>query len=359
MRRAMITLLLAGLCACGTVNSPALGSSAPRIIYLSPAGNDAHQGGRDCPMRTLSAVSAKLKREAPDADVEVRCISNQGTYWNQFATWDYWNSAHTTTITSYPSDSLVHFQMNDSAASAEPFFRLSAAANDSTKLIFRRLAISGYNAGAIWFAGNETEDGWNGGNVIEDCVFDSIGNYDIPAAQLCYGMLDFVNSRGNTIRRCRLSDSDNSPWTLRPGGGTYYLPMLGVYLAHNSCKNQIYGNTFWDIKGDGIRIRDRSNENAIHHNIFEKTGYHAAVTTWYCHSDYDTCVYLECPSYGNTFFENTLTGNAYCGLAIATGDLREVLRSGCADEGARLSAWSNSLDTCLYHAALHDTGGIE
>jgi hypothetical protein len=111
MRTAIITILLAGLCSCGNRGAPPLERNALRIVYISPTGNDGHRGSRNSPMRTLGAVSAKLKREAPDADVEVRCISNRGTYWNQFATWDYWNSAHKTTITSYPTTTHARFEM--------------------------------------------------------------------------------------------------------------------------------------------------------------------------------------------------------------------------------------------------------
>jgi hypothetical protein len=343
-------------------------SNAPRSLYIAAKGSDEAPGTVGAPLATLTEAQRRLRSDRPDGNVCIRIAPD--TFYNQVVEWTYYVPGHTITISSWPDTGKSWFIMRHGESNPDPFFQVRLAPGDSTRIKFHGLAVRGYNAGAIWLTGDgERDGGWNGGNIIENCLFDSIGNADRPSATICYGIIDFINSRGNTVRNCRLADSDNSRWSRQPlapgefppqGRTTFYLPILGLYLAHGSSANQIYGNVFWNIIGDGIRIRDRSDRNSIHHNLFEKTGYVAAVTMWYCDKAYDRCSFPECPSSGNLFFNNTLNGNAFCGKAAAFGDLRSLTGNACTQQDVpRMSVYDNSLGTCRYHAMPVDTGGIE
>jgi len=122
---------------------------------------------------------------------------------------------------------------------------------------------------------------------------------------------------------------------------------------------KVFSDTFWNVSGDGVRMRDGSDGNEIHDNWFEKTGGHGAATMWYCLPPYATCAFLECPSYGNFFYNNLVTGNCFCHPGVAFADLQTGMSGSCSDLGTKITLHDNVVDTCLYHPCPPDTGGID
>ena len=353
MRHAIIAILLAGLCSCGNRGSPLPGRNELHIVYISPTGNDVHRGGRHCPMRTLSAVSAKLKREAPDADVEVRCISNRGIYRNQFATWDYWNPAHKTTITSYPTTTRARFEMENAAACSSPFFTFNGKAGEATNLRLENLLVLNYNAGAIYLLGSwpdETPAKWNGYNKISHCIFSGIGNLGRPTVPLAYGVLDFVRSVCDTVEDCTFYRCEND----RTGAP----PIIGIYLAHCSRGNVIRNNLFRGIGGNTIKLRDASNGNVIEDNTFircgGRQGRSANIISWYCDEnlmDLDCEFTGEGASDSTVIRNNVARGAPFCDMAVLWADLMLILPAAehcwpCVGDTSHVTMSGNSCKTC-------------
>ena len=327
MKRAIIIILLAALCACDKVNPPASEQTGPRMLYVSPLGKDTDDGTFDSPMQTLNAVCTKLKAEAPDADVEVRCLSTAGTYWNQFTTWTYWNTAHKTTITSHPVGTRARFEMADSAGCTSPFFTFNAEAGVATNLCIENLLVLNYNAGAIYLTGSWPDESpvkWNGYNRISNCIFANIGNYNRPGLFLCFGVLDFVRSICNTVDGCIFYRCENE----RAGAP----PIIGIYLAHGSRGNVIRNNLFRGIGGNTIKLRDGSNANLIEHNTFIRCGRRqrisANIISWYCDEnlmDLDCMFTHEGASDSTIILNNVARGAFNCGLAVLWTDLMLIL----------------------------------
>ncbi len=301
MRKHIVVALAFSLLAfeCGNSTfSPAAGSTNKRaLFYMSPLGNDSANATAADPVRTLNRIQEIVSAESPGRDITIRIISNLGVYYDQTCTWTFINGDHRINFEAYPDSAYATFQL--AAASDSPLFTLQASSNAHTHLHFKRLYILRYTAGAIAFIGDRLNlgDGWNGKNVIENCVFDSIGNLSNPSALLAYGVLDFVNTRLDTVRHCTFIDCANAPGELAPNG---------VYLAHHSSENVIEGNTFLRFTGNCVRFRDASNDNRVYGNYFQESGaWLALITSWYCFDLVRGCPIFECPVQGNLVYDNT------------------------------------------------------
>jgi hypothetical protein len=353
LRRTIVILLVAALCGCGNRGAPSPGQERLHVVYISPKGNDKHSGTSRHPMRTLTAVSAKLTREAPDRDVEVRCISDRGIYWNQFAMWDYWSPSHTTTIRSWPASTHARFEMKSEAACASPFFTFDAKAGEATNLRVDGLLVVSYNAGAISIIGswpNENPALWNGNNRISHCVFADIGNLGRPSVPCTYGVVDFVRSVCDTVEDCTFYRCEND----RSGAP----PIIAVYLAHHSRGNVIRSNLFRGIGGNTIKLRDRSNANLIENNTFircgGRQGQSANVISWYCDRN---LMDLECefsgegPSDSTVIRNNVARGATFCDTAVLWADLMLNLPAAahcwpCVGDSSHVALSGNTVEGC-------------
>jgi hypothetical protein len=340
----LCALALAAALCCERPSAPDSEACGCITYWLHPSGNDTNAGSYGSKWKTLQRANDYLLATNPNANVTIRLISDEGTYENMFTEWTWHRTGRSITIESWPDTVNAVCHMSPDSARSAAWFVLDAKLGEASNVTFRRLTIRGYNRDAIDIGGGSDNDAeWNGYNVIEHCTFDSIGN--LVGGTMAYGVLDFVNSRHNIIRNCRFSDCQNDTVTQQ---------ILGIYFAHSSSYNQVYEDTFWNVYGDGVRMRDESNYNEVHNCWFEKVGANAAVTMWY---NYFT---TECPSRGNLVYDNWITGNKQCiGVGIAAYDMVSALREGCEDVQPRITAYDNIVDTCLYHPCPVDTGGIE
>lgn len=326
-----------------------------KIIFLAPNGDDAAQGDLRSPLRTLRGVLARLKQIQFDGDVTINCISNKGTFHDEFVAWDYSIPDHSIAFRAFPSGTYARFEMTPERAREDPFFCLLANRAARTNLVFDHLAIANYNAGGIWFIGGwpASPGGSNGNNRVSYCVFDSIGNMGRPQVPLCYGIIDCVTSVDNVIENCTFHNCRNA--------GHSTPPIVAIYLAHNSSRNTIRGNTFREIEGNGVKLRDHSNANRITNNLFIRTGKNAGllqvpnadVINWYCDESLMEldCGPTESPSDSNVISDNTACGDYYRMQPNVYVDAMMNLMpcvkcNPCVGIESTVTLFNNSVDTC-------------
>jgi hypothetical protein len=330
-------------------------SATPVPLYMSPLGDDENSGGEEAPVATLGRVQEILRELRPAEDVVVKIRSDRGVYEGQSVVWDYFNAEHAITFEADPDSTYASFVQGEADTT---FFVLRAAAGLPTNIRFRNLSIRGYAAGAIWFAGDAgKEGGWNGVNAITDCVMEDIGNEAQPERHICWAVVDLVNSRHNVIENCAFVNCANANTgrfpqdTLEaPLESGPNLPIIGVYLAHNSSCNTVVGCSFDGIKGDAVRIRDGSDGNDICRNSFRRTGWTAVCTMWYSYRRPFSSAPGECPSWNNTFHHNRAEGNWLCGPSLLFYDMRPEPSPRCprpaGEGGYRIRLWENNADSC-------------
>jgi hypothetical protein len=325
---------------------------------MSPAGDDGNPGTMDAPLRSLQGVHALLSTVLPRADVTVKIRSDIGPYENQTVRWEYCSRGANVFFEPYPDSVFACFTGRETDA---VFFTFENASSGATNLHFRRLSIGDYARGAIWLVGDEKEAGrYNANNSVEDCVFHDIGNQNNPEKGMCYGVLDLVNSRNNVIERCAFSNCGNAndrPYrsSEEGNGSTEALAIVCVYMAHHSSGNVVRSCTFENIKGDGVRIRDESNDNEIHHNRSVRTGWNAFCSMWYRHP---LCTpggaFAECPSVGNRLHHNLALGSWDCRKPRMFKDLRPQSNpyGGCpvGSESTLIDVFDNEVQDCGHGA---------
>jgi len=298
------------------------------IIYLSPDGNDDNSGRESSPLATLGEVQNRVKERMPNNDVIVRVFGDRGVYVNQTVVWVYYNPDHKLIFESYPDNTYAHFEASEENPPKVPFFEFRSANAEQTNLVFRRLKISNYVSRGIYILGykNSAEYGWNGRNIIENCIFSHIGNSRMPERHFVYGAVTFVNSRDNIIRNCRIEGCANANVELSADNRQNYCPSAVVenpdsnlainciYIAHYSSRNKIMNNEFKNNKGDCIRLRDFSCENVISGNFFIRSGWNAVCSTWHCDFLSGICTKPtpECSSWENVFCDNIIYGTWDC-----------------------------------------------
>ena len=323
-------------------------SAEPFILYVSPDGSDEADGSADAPLQTLVRALEILLAEQPNESI-VRVYNNRGVFEDHpRIDWTYYNTNYTTTIEAWPTGAYTRFHSNKDHR--EAFFILYADNGEPTRIVLRGLMWTNYVQRVILFYGDREDPlgcKWNGYNEIDNCVVRDHGEYWDPEGVITHssGPIGIANSRYNTIRNCTFQNIANAN-NLYPYPPPPNLPIVIVYLAHYSKKNNIYGNTFYMIRGDCVRIRDACDGTVIHHNEFIVAGWTAAVTMWYCIPEVEgDCgkIWPECPSYECIMFGNIMSGKyptwdpnwhphppSYCSEnAILFCDMRPQNANGC------------------------------
>jgi hypothetical protein len=324
----------------------------PFVLYISPNGNDGNEGTKENPVQTLSRVDDILIAEAPTSDVVIYVRSDQGPYLDQRVEWRYFDSAHRTVIKSDPENTKARFLCT---RHSEPlvFFTLMAEEGCPSNIEINNLSIESYASGALIFKGDlDNRQRWNGNNIIRNCSFANIGNYDSPNTRGAYSAIGLINSRNNTIIDCEFTNIKNHTAATYPqnrierhmsrkeikkypnileyrevnrkgGGWNPNLPIIAIYIAHHSDSNAVIKNSFKNIKGDVVRVRDDSNNNVIADNNMNLVGWQATITAWYCDPGKNECTarHREKPSFGTIIIGNTIKGNWLYGMPRIYADL--------------------------------------
>ncbi|HLS27866.1 MAG TPA: right-handed parallel beta-helix repeat-containing protein [Opitutales bacterium] len=310
----------------------------PVEIFMAVDGSDQNDGlSLDSPIRTMAGVQTLLLTKYPQRDARIRIAP--GRYHEQKVTWSY-----------VPIDSRIVFEALDpdlprpifdgcaenGECNGGTWFLLSFSGGRPSNLEFRNLRIENYQT-ALSFNGNRnSQDLFNGGNVVEGCHFYRIGNIFNPLLDPSTAVIRLVNSKDNLIINNDFIDAINT----RSGALLH-----AVYVAHLSDRNFILQNRFINHSGDPVRVRDFSNDNVINDNVYIRAGA-AGYSEWYCDQDArDDCSKPtpECPSWGNEFRNNFLVSrygggtikvwethqpDSTTGCSPPTSDARRVRTSG-------------------------------
>ncbi|VFR35321.1 hypothetical protein ANDA3_3901 [plant metagenome] len=292
LKRAVTVLIL------GLVWMAPPGLAAQAALYVSPSGSDQANGLT--PQEPLSTVQRAMdlayqigQKENP---THVRILIGKGEYKQQ-------------SIQAISPPTGVHIELLaadeasgkpvfDGAGKGDTWFTLSGKTRPGARFTITGLEIRNYRT-AISLNGNRAKpDHYITGGTLSRLTLRNIGQIAMPGKPLSTAAIRLVNAREITI-------SDNQ--FIRIRNVQQCGPLHAIYLAHHSSRNQIVGNTFDDLCGSPIRIRDASNHNLAAHNTFNQAEFESVFDEWYCDRSRNTkCTKTsgECPSWGNIYSDN-------------------------------------------------------
>ena len=273
-------------------------------LYVSPHGSDKASGSE--PGQALRSVQkafelAYVAASKQDLD-RVRIEVAPGRYLGQ-------------RIKVRQPPAGVHFEVSaqpgaesrpifDGNGKGGTWFILQAATQNGARFTFSGLEVAKYRT-ALSFNGKRDDVGkYLGDNVIENMVFRDIGQIAKQGSRPSTAAVRLVNARNNIIR-------DNMFINIRNEERCELLH--SIYVAHHSSGNQIIGNTFDNVCGSPIRLRDRSNDNVASGNTFRQVNSNAVFDEWYCNSSRNrkcTKQRAECPSWGNRYEDNKIENSS-------------------------------------------------
>lgn len=282
----------------GFLGAAAVGSD-DTLVYLAPSGRDDRTGTQpDGAVATL-ARAAEVARSALVKGRHVTILVASGTYSRQSLNLDGAVLGDAPlTIRAAGAERPVF----DGEGAVSTWLVLRAAAGRPTRLDVEGLEIRNYLTAISLNGDRNRDDGWNGSVRIANNVFANIGSAYSTTGKISTAAIRFVNSRGNAIENNHFVGIRN-----RDRCGALH----AVYVAHSSSDNRIVGNTFEDVCGAVIKVRDGSNDNLVARNQFSLSKGVFAFLDGFCDQGVrDDCTKptQECPSWGNRFEENTVRG---------------------------------------------------
>ncbi len=283
-------------------------------IYLAPAGKDSSDGLKAAkPVATLDrAVALALAQSARTGEAMTVQVA-RGSYRGQTLVLDGKQLVAPLTITGTSADTAQYPSFfGDSRAT---WLRVNAKAGRATGLTISRLRIARYATAISLNGDRNSPDTFNSGTVIRNNVFNKIGSITQTTDSPSTAAIRLVNSRDNII-------AQNYFHTTRNRTAQDCSLLHPIYVAHYSSGNHITGNTFQDFCGDGIKLRDRSNDNVLEKNSFLNGGSAIAIAEWYCEeSRMGECSKDdgECPSTGNIVNDNKFSGVAFYRRVVIHG----------------------------------------
>jgi Right handed beta helix region len=308
-------------------------------VYMTPrekGGTDTNDGlTPQTGVITFVRVEEILNDAKPTTDVEVRIM--QGVYFTNPHVWTFYVPGHTISFLpidyDYGNDDFAGRPIfRNPGENGGPFLRgywIHARLPDDPShplydggtmgLRFYYLTVDCYDGGGIGLdgdTGRDTEDetydpplrqpgsqGHNG-NTVFGMVFDRMGT-ECAAGTGGNGQAGMVltNSRNNRIENNHFQRfEDIGPSRVH-----------GLYITHFSSHNRITRNRFFDVSGQGVKVRDRSNYNVISGNRFVQSGWTAYYLDQFCDAEclkeHPGSSWHECTSYGNQFVDNLLVSD--------------------------------------------------
>ncbi len=266
-----------------------------RDFYLAPGGDDLRDGSSLENAVTTLARSLELALAEPVSEGETtRIVIAPGIYRDQSVELRadrLRNPLVITGLSQEPSE-FPAFLGNG----APVWLEVSASSGQDTGLTIQNLRIVEYGT-AITLNGNRDDPArFNSGTTITGNVFSRIGTLADGSASTA--AVRMVNSRNNIV-------SGNYFLTIRSPDQCEALHAL--YLAHFSSGNRIENNSFDDFCGSAIKLRDRSNDNAIRANRFANGKKIPIIEEWFCDREKTSACTKpsgECPSTGNVAGDN-------------------------------------------------------
>lgn len=261
------------------------------LIHLSPIGNDMDIGTPLYPILTLARAQVLVSEalRPPHAYTRASIVIAPGTYRNQSVLWTFVSN---NPIVIQGSDSL-NKPIFDGLGLTTPtsFFFHRHSTGGPTGLTIRNIAVRNY-LNAITIRGNNINPSnpslnrASRGTVIENNVFDKIGNAWVFTGEEAYSALNMQNTEDNVIRGNVFSRINAQ----NPHGTGLH----AIYASHFARRNIIDNNVFSNsISGEVIKFRNQSDFNSVTNNSFINNRNWPAVYNWYAHSDSTNS---ECPN---------------------------------------------------------------
>jgi len=150
-------------------------------------------------------------------------------------------------------------------------------------------------------------------NVVKNCMFKNIGD-KYSSSKVGYAAISVMNSSFNVFENNKFINIENNKTMCRTKKNKkkcFNTDTLihAFYFVYGSSFNHIKNNLFQNISGDAIKTRASANFNTVEHNTFKNI--RRMYQDWYAH--YVNVInedIIECKSWGNTFFDNTI-GSTY------------------------------------------------
>jgi hypothetical protein len=295
-------------------------------IRMGPTGDDQNDGSAGKPVATLQrAVDLALSN--PKARSEpMRVLVQQGTYRGQKVQIDGSKLVGELAIVGLGTEP-ADFPVFRGDGSKATWFTLKSDTGKPTGLTIQAIAVHDYFA-AISLEGNrEDRMAFNSGTTIRRNIFRNIGSATTHCDDcVSFAAILFYNSQNNLVE-------NNFFGTIRNKRDKDCGSLHSIYLAHFSSDNRIVDNTFQDVCGSAIKLRDRSNNNRIEGNRFKEVQNAPAIEEWFCDADArKDCTKKsgECPSTGNVASGNDLSGSPGTQYISIVGD--RTPRAWCSAE---------------------------
>ena len=275
-----------------------------RTIWVSPTGDDAGDGTLAKPFQSLAAANRLLCAVTPDCsglgnDLEIRLAP--GLYPQAYTTWTYSDPDYTTRIV--PAGWRQGWRYADMmAAGGYPVMdgrntnRYGLFVTRGPHVQIQFIQFQRYTRGGFRLANCA-------GCLVYGNTFTKIGSYYTKSIiDIGYGGLLTQDVTGSTISANYFTEIVNSK---KAGYGKEH----GIYIVHSS-GNVVSNNSFVNVGGDPVRVRDHADNNMVTGNYFKNAGKLGYIGDWYCLSKSPgDCTYgAEGPSWHNVFRNNTLKG---------------------------------------------------
>lgn len=258
--RGCTTTLLIALLLIGVGTGDAM---AARVLYVATNGSDSNDGSStSTPLATLQKANDKVDFAQGHHTIYVR----GGTYYGQRVRWSKHSDQNNVTIAAYKNEN-PKFDGIKNGVIQQHFLALVGGTNKRSNVTIRGLTIRNYRQWGIIIG---LSGDWLGGNVIEDNVFQNIGDRFLPPPLQCssttrgFAVIAIEQSGDNIVRNNIMVNAENCPANARF--------MHAVYLQHGGSNNQVYGNYVSITSGDPFKVRNGSSYNHFYDNYVTRSG---------------------------------------------------------------------------------------
>jgi len=270
-------------------------------FYLATNGDDGNDGQSIArPVATLKRAIELSRNKVKSEEDAVRIFVQPGTYVGQTIVLESSDTKGRLAIIGQGKKP-DEFPIFAGAGNIATWFTLRGSQGRDSGLTIEALKIRDYFTAVSLEGDRDDKRRGNAGTTIRRNVFQNIGSVAVSENASSTAAIRLVNSHSNIIENNYFGRIRN-----RQDCGSLH----AIYVAHFSSGNVISNNTFDDICGSVIKLRDRSNDNIIRNNRFAHLERVSAIEEWFCDmADRQDCTKKlgECPSTGNAADGNSIS----------------------------------------------------
>ena len=280
-------------------------------VYISPMGKDSNDGlSPKTALYSMKKSEAIVRKKLFKKNSNVIIHIDSGLYKKQRTIWNF--TMEDKNITFLGNNN--HKPIFDGEGINATWLRINHNnRHTKTNIHIKNIQVENY-ARAIFLQGSKKDKTKKADyNVVKHCIFKNIGDKH-SSSKVSYAAISVMNSSFNVFENNQFLNIENNKTmcrTKKKKKKCFHTDTLihAFYFVYNSSFNHIKNNLFQNISGDAIKTRASSSFNTVEGNKFNNI--RRMYQDWYAH--YANVVnedIIECKSWGNTFFNNTI-GNAY------------------------------------------------